>query len=437
MSVERSNVRGCAPRNIPIPKAGFAGAWRAAAANFCKRIAEGYHVYDYRWAEGLGEVSREIDYRQSNDTGTTGVTVITIRHLTALATSSDPTSSPGAGFVKIGEAKADQDGYRLWTVTWAKGTGTVVTDVRSENQGKLVIYHRVALGTAPSAPSATIGGTVTLIRDDSRKDSGYDVYDRTWAEGKGVIHKEAHGREGGLRLETWVSLGQGYDASFMKPDGILAQKDNDDLEGVTRWTVTCWQSNSGGDPTSGTALSYTTKRPFTYPGRAKAITTNADALSTTKNCYDIYQSPPVTVLVTATVKITYQSSATMPSPDHTLWNPDVWATIYAKFWAWNAYPKVIIQSLPGYRAVSETAITFNGGGTTGYNESCLGERVYGINSGTPYSLAVKGGPAAPDGNTYTIEPPSMEPAFLGFDGTQYFRVTQVYATIPSQTALPV
>ena len=37
-SVERGDVRGCAPRNIPIPETRFAGAWRAAATNIRKCV---------------------------------------------------------------------------------------------------------------------------------------------------------------------------------------------------------------------------------------------------------------------------------------------------------------------------------------------------------------------------------------------------------------
>ena len=70
--------------------------------------------------------------------------------------------------------------------------------------------------------------------------------------------------------------------------------------------------------------------------------------------------------------------------------------------------------------------------------SCLGELCYPTGTGTPYSLAVKGGPANPEGNTYTLAAEiDPEPAFVAYDGTKYYRRTFVIATIPPQPALPV
>jgi len=393
------------------------------------RADSGHTVYTSTFAQGSGEIGRTVDYLQSSDQGTTGVTRTVIRYLTSPSVTSDPTSLSGS--VKIGEDIAEQDGHRVWTVTYANGTGTVISTVRTENYGKMVRYRIVALGSAPSAPSNTIGGTVTLIESAARADSGYVVYDYAWAEGCGVVRKAVQHLDGGLRIETWVSLGVSYDSSYMLPAGILKLMDEECIEGVRQWSVSCIQTSAGGNPTVGTALTYEIKHPFTYPGRAKAVTIDVNG----KNNYDVYKSPAVTTPISAVVKVSYQSSSAIPTLTYTLWAPTTWATIFAKYWSWSSYPKGIIESLPGYRSVSETAITFNGT-TSGYNEACMGDRVYGIGSGTPYSLQVVGGPSAPDGNTYTLSV-DLSPAFVGYDGTQYYRLTVVEATIPTQTALPV
>jgi hypothetical protein len=73
----------------------------------------------------------------------------------------------------------------MWTTTWAKGTGLVVDESTISASGALVVYHRVALGAAPTAPTATIGGTVTLFESSERLEAGFNVYDRRWAEGNG------------------------------------------------------------------------------------------------------------------------------------------------------------------------------------------------------------------------------------------------------------
>lgn len=142
----------------------------------------GFDTFTYTFAKGDGEISRSTEYRQSDDTGTTGVTVITIRHLTPSATGTDPTSSPGAGYVKTSEDKADQDGHRVWTVVYAKGTGLVVDEYTIRSLGKMYIYHRVALGGAPDAPTGNLDGAVTLFDVSVRKESGYEVYDYRWME---------------------------------------------------------------------------------------------------------------------------------------------------------------------------------------------------------------------------------------------------------------
>jgi hypothetical protein len=142
------------------------------------------------------------------------------------------------------------------------------------------------------------------------------------------------------------------------------------------------------------------------------------------------------VLVSATVSVTYQTSTSLTLPS-LLWNPEEWTTIIAKFTDLESYPQVIIQNLPGFRAFSTTATTFDGGLSTATQQRCLDVRVLPATAGTPYSLQLTGGPANPEGNTYTIGKPTLEPAFVDYAGTQYYRKTVVVATIPAQPALPV
>ena len=344
----------------------------------------------------------------------------------------------GGGVVTLITSNVRKDsGYDVYDYTWALGTGTVNSTSNLSNQGKLKIYKITALGAAPTTPTATIAGTVTLIDSATRQSDGHVIYDYTWAEGKGVISARYQQRPGGLRLVTWVSLGQGYDDTYMLPAGILLAKDSDDRDGHTVWTVSTMQlANGDADPTIGTAHSFTTMHPFRYPGRAKAITTTISAPGA-KLCFDVYKSPPVDLLVLATVTITYQVSHELGAVSPTLWNPDNWATIIAKYWGWNAYPKAVVETLTGYRSVSATPIEFNGGAFGG-EQTCLGDRVYGAGSGTPYSLTVFGGPANPDSTNYSLAAEiDAEPAFVAYGGTKYYRRTVISATIPAQTALPV
>ena len=385
---------------------------------------DGYTVYVSR-----GLVINTATLPDRVETRNQGKLVITRRSKINSAPST-PAATLGGSVVRTDLSPVPAEGYTLYSAEFYEGVGTVIATKKQSNQGKLVTYRRVALGAAPTAPSATLGGTVVLIDDETREDSGHTVYDYTWAEGKGVVATREQQRPGGLKLVTWVSLGQAYDAAYMLPAGVLMAKDSDDRDGHTVWTVTTMQLAAGGaDPTSGSALSLSGYHPFRYPGRAKAIVSTILGY----NAYEVYRSPAVDVLVDATTLITYSTTASLGTLPAALWNPDSWATIIASYWALSGWPKAVIESLPGYRSISETPLAF-----TGMLVSCLGELCYPTGTGTPYSLAVKGGPANPEGNTYTLAAEiDPEPAFVAYDGTKYYRRTFVIATIPPQPALPV
>ena len=130
------------------------------------RQDEGYIVYTYQFAKGTGEIGRSIDYSQSSDQGTTGVTRTTIRYLVVPSATVQPTSLSGS--VEIGRNVEELDGHRVWVTTWAKGTG-LVSQLISSRQDGLREVTNIALGTR-SAPSGVV------LRDDYRLDSGFSVF---------------------------------------------------------------------------------------------------------------------------------------------------------------------------------------------------------------------------------------------------------------------
>ena len=392
---------------------------------------DGHRVWSASYAKGDGEISRDTRYSQSSDQGTTGATVISIRHLTASSVASNPISTP-ASTILISVDKADQDGYRIWSAIYAKGTGTIVTDLESKNGNKLRIYHRVALGAAPTAPLPTIGGSVTLVSQNVRKDSGYDIYDYTWAEGIGIVAERIQYRDGGLRLfNREIFLPQGsIDYSAYTPTGIEVDVGYTEADGVRRYSVTWMQSNAGGDPVS-SSLTYASKVAFTYPGRAKAYYNSFGSPSYTfHKAYDVFLSPPVQCLVDGTTNISYTTANGSPSPSYTLWNPTDWATMRAKWIGWSNSPRSKVEGLRGYIAVNGGEFGYS---TTGYDMSVLGDRVY---ASTDFSIVLSGGPSDPAGQYLTLSIEKV-PAFTSPGGVQYYRVTEVTAYIPSQAPLPV
>lgn len=403
--------------------------------NDSSRNDSGYVIYERTWAEGLGEVNRDTRYIQSSDLGTTGATVITIRYLSALSVVSNPITTP-VGTVLVNETKDSQDGYTVWNAVYAKGTGTVVTDVDIRNSGKLKIHHRVALGSAPSTPSVTIvGATMNVVSQNQRNDSGYVVYDYTWAEGLGIVSERIQYREGGLRLlnrDIFLAQAATDYSAYTPTYGIEVDKSYVEGEGIRRYSVTWIQSNSGGDPLTIPVLQFTGKVPFTYPGRAKSYYASfTSGAYTSHRAYDVFMSPPIQSLIDATTIVYYKSTNTTPTANYTLWNPTEWAVMRAKWIGWSNAPRSKVEGLRGY--IASNSGSSGTSSASGTDVSVLGDRVY---ASTDWSITLSGGPSDPGGSTLTLNIEQV-PAFTKTDGTQYYRVTEVYATIPAQPALPV
>lgn len=211
---------------------------------------DGHRVWTASYAQGTGQINLDTRFSQSTDGGTTGVTVYSISYLSTPSVSSNPITTP-ASTVKIVENYQDQDGYRIWNATYAKGAGVINVSTDTRSGGKLIAYHKVGLGSVPSTPSATIGGVVSLISSDSRNSDGYVVYDYRWVEAYGVIHKVTRDVGNGLRMETWTSFGQtSYDSAYMQPIGVLMSRDFELNDGYVTWVVVCMQNSLGQAPTS-------------------------------------------------------------------------------------------------------------------------------------------------------------------------------------------
>jgi len=222
--------------------------YTSVSYNFVEQ--DGYKIWTASYAQGNGQLNIDTRYSQSVDGGTTGVTVYSISYLSPSSTSTNPIGTP-SGTVKIVENYQDQDGYRIWNATYAKGAGVINVSTDTRLGGKLIAYHKVGLGSVPATPSATIGGTVSLISSDSRNADGYVVYDYRWVEAYGVIHKVTRDVGNGLRMETWTSFGQTtYDSGYMQPVGVLMSRDFELNDGYVTWVVVCMQNNLGQSPTS-------------------------------------------------------------------------------------------------------------------------------------------------------------------------------------------
>lgn len=186
----------------------------------------GYDVYTYTFYSANpsigagGEISRRyVDsqggttaFDESNPDGGAGAVRCIITYLTPTSVTTDPTTGP-TSFVKIAVDYDTKDGYKIWTVQYGYGSGLITDESTISASGALITYHRVQFGSAPSAPSATIGGTVTLFQSETNNSDGYVVYSRRWAEGNGQASITTQGQSDGALVYTVTD----YDVSATTP----------------------------------------------------------------------------------------------------------------------------------------------------------------------------------------------------------------------------
>jgi len=224
------------------------------------RFEDGTVIYAYTWAVVTNgstgaQIGIDTEYLESVDTGTHGITRTTIRQIVSPGSSIQPTSYGSTVLVK--KEVAELDGYDIWTTVWAKGTGTVDTEVEMRFDNLLQITKIVAIGAAPSSPSPALGGTVVLISTDQKVDNGYTVYTYKWAEASGG----ATGAQISVETEYLESVDTGTHGitkttfkyivapgSSIQPtsfgSSILVKKEYSDAEGYGIWT-TVWAIGTG------------------------------------------------------------------------------------------------------------------------------------------------------------------------------------------------
>lgn len=410
-----------------------------------------YDQIDQSAETQVGEPDVTVD-----QSGLKTVTINWIQFSTGTAIYSIPgtTTAPAPWSSLVLQKQEDTDDGTLRTIkrTYIE-SGVISVNTDYKNEGALEIQTIKTVGVAPSTP---VG--FTLISTDVQYINGSPVFTYQYAKGNGVIEIREQQRDGGLRLVTWVSLGPVYNSSYMLPPGVLVLKDTEAMDGTYRFTVACMQSATGGDPTSGTALSWFDKHPFRYPGRAKAYMQTGTSVYTITSgggqvaypfaakLYDVFLSPPVDVELDAEITVNYQTSPAL-SLGTAFWNPDTWATMEARYQQNNSIAAISeIKSLSGFRAVedgvpldffaSTVTITIPVATTvwvTNFAYSCLGQSLYPLSDGF---IVISGGPESPDDKTWILAA-HLEPAFVSLDGVQYFRRTQVSAYVPAQTPLPV
>lgn len=249
-----------------------------------------------------------------------------------------------------------------------------------------------------------------------------DAFTRILAEylEPGIVSRGERLVDGGLKEVTIRSF---YLPNAASP-GIVVSQTQENENGYPIWISTTLQKADGTSPTSaGAALTHGAEVTFTYPGVASfyevSITGGYNGLDYWLGDVDL--SPPIESIVNATVTISYSSTSTFPAISPARWNPTSWAKLTAYWVTSGIEPTSKSQGLRGYRVGATATLTYPGGFD---KASFFGQFVYGSSLAT-----LAGGPANPSGSEYTLSY-KVDPAFVDVDGTQYYRRTQVTATIP-------
>jgi hypothetical protein len=364
--------------------------------------AAGTVVYDYVWAEGLGEVSRDftnsqggpVDFDPADPTASAGAVTCTIRYLSALATAVDPTSAPAVGFTRVKVDRNDQDGYRVWTVVYGFGNGLVLDERDIKNYGTLIIYHRVAFGSAPSEPAPTIGGTLELTHWTVRNADGYDIYDYSWYEGDGRSRLSVDARPDGSLVYDLTQFTAGS-AAYSLPaypgsgTAYLVSTDEDLTDGFVIMKARYIK------PPPDFSFFDTVK--WTVPGLA---------LAANPPTFD----PPITRTLRATVSVAFSTT----SNTATAYTVNRWAQYSEAYTRSDTGATVsLIRALDGY--VGDSSVVVTGGTFRGIPVTTAIAQVYGSDPDTQ-----------PSGST--ILQAEAEKYLTAIDGTTVWKNTTVTFT---------
>jgi hypothetical protein len=364
--------------------------------------AAGHMIWSAAYAKGDGEISRDTDRSQNGTTvdASVGVTRLSIAYLTAPA-ASEPIWSGVSGYVQISVRSAKRDGHLLWTAIYAKGAGTVADSVSTRSMGKLKIYRLVGLGAAPTAPAATIGGTVTLFDTDVRQAEGHIVYDYRWAEAEpdGRTGLSTATRADGSIVYTVTELGVAVDTPAYPGSGTayLVDLDNNTSEGhyVNRAVYIKPPATD------------TLKQPhvFDMPGTV--------SLQSTADGHNLLLSPSKKIPIQADVEVSYSTSQLTTAHYYVAYGAYLNAA-YVRDGQTQGESQQ--EAFSNYVSAGGTAT-----GTTGdeYNDVVM--ESYAL------TLAASSPTARPTGAT-VIAPPLNEKYLMALDGTIVYRRTKISYT---------
>ncbi len=176
------------------------------------------------------------------------LTLTTIR-----AINGAPSDPGGANSTLVRSEVEDGDGFEIYTYTWASGTGTFATETTTRYAGVLTLTTKRAINAAPSDPG---GANSTLVRSEVQDNDGFAIYNYTWASGTGLIDEDTETRADGSQLHTATILNTTTGGT--PPAGsYLVAVDAEPGDGYTLYVKTYYTPPSN----YSTAVNFVVKKP--------------------------------------------------------------------------------------------------------------------------------------------------------------------------------
>ncbi len=228
----------------------------------------GYPTFTYSFARGSGLISREVEQKYN------GALVLTTD--TILTAMDGPESAPDALVVEFSREFRESDGYRIWTLRGAAGSGVISTSHEESYNGALHTTTIRALNVYPATPSGYV-----LVSDNVTEGDGYHINEVTFAKGDGQISYDLGTSSNGalLRISIRHITGPTGSNPITTPGGytLIEGPSFQEASGHRIWSAAFAKGNGQVSYSPGTshngALLRIAIRHLTAPGAGNPITT--------------------------------------------------------------------------------------------------------------------------------------------------------------------
>ena len=197
----------------------------------------GLPTYTYVYAKGTGQIGEDDEVKNNG-----ALLLRTIRYISTPSVTSNPISTP-TGYTNFAYNYTDQDGYRIWSASYAKGVGQISQDDEVKNNGALLIRNirYISTPSVSTNPITTPTGYTNVSYSYVDQD-GYRIWTASYAKGNGQVSKSDETRLSGMLLRStivWLTDSSVTTQPTTDPlsGGTIVSQEYADRDGHRVWTV--------------------------------------------------------------------------------------------------------------------------------------------------------------------------------------------------------